>query len=151
MSTVSSLPSRWVGKRVVQGVHSATQWYTVKRAVCVECAIFGGLSKCIQAEWAAVSFRGGTFPAKRKETSVWSVSQKEASCSSHLSLNWPLGCPQYSKVFFEPPPFLASGAANINLQPTCRGHNILFWEPKQFAKLPMPNLLLLMLNLLLSF
>lgn len=47
-----------------------SQCDTVKRAVCVECAIFGGLSKCIQAEWAAVSFRGGTFPAKRKETSL---------------------------------------------------------------------------------
>lgn len=46
--------------RVEWGSHSGTQWVTVKRAVCVECAIFGGLSKCIQAEWAAVSFRGGT-------------------------------------------------------------------------------------------
>lgn len=58
------------GERLVQGDDSGTQWYTLKRAVCVECAIFGGLSKCIQAEWAAVSFRGGTFPAERKETSV---------------------------------------------------------------------------------
>lgn len=63
--------------------------------MCVECAIFGGLSKCIEAEWAAVSFRAGTSVS----SSVGSGRQKEASSSSHPSFNWPLGCPQYSKVF----------------------------------------------------